>query len=85
MLYLLWAGSWRARQFTCPDWYITVKAAQFYHMSPEDVEEMPLFWIHAAFAAQECESVAQREYEKMWPNGRPDLPSWRRARAERED
>lgn len=65
--------------YPCPDWYITVKAAQFYSMSPEDVEEMSLFWVNAAFKAQEAESYAKEEYEKRWPNGRPGTsPSWSR-------
>lgn len=44
-----------------PEFYDVVKAAVYYHMSPDDVIRLPVYWIEAAASIIQAESAVMEK------------------------
>lgn len=58
-----------------PEFYDIVKASQFYHMNPDDVIRLPVYWIEAAGIVSEAENRVREKRDQLVqkrkkPNGR---------------
>lgn len=50
---------------SCPSWYRLIRAAIYLGVSPWELAERPLTWVHMAEAAQAAEAQARAIAEKQ--------------------
>lgn len=49
----------------CPDWYLTIKVANYLRVAPWELVRQPLFWQAAAQEAMAAEHYAREEHKAL--------------------
>lgn len=51
-----------------PEWYDPLKAAVYFHISPDEAIRLPVFWIEAAAIATTVENTVREKKDKSKTN-----------------